>query len=213
MALKNDLNAQFKSDLVNYNGASDAQAYILLGETVVGDTPVRIYHYDASSTATPDGENVLNAVGMGVGRFIKDFLQEFNPGLATVASTGDYDDLLNKPTIPGQVNSDWNSASGVSEILNKPVIKRQETYSGTSNSSGVYTVTFSTSFSVAPNIQANIINQSSTDQFLRITNVSATGFTINIFERAPVTLLGISLLPGNVNNVNGASIDVLITEK
>ena len=32
-----------------------------------------------------------------------------------------YNDLTNKPTIPAaQVNSDWNSVSGVSEILNKP---------------------------------------------------------------------------------------------
>lgn len=44
------------------------------------------------------------------------------PGdLATVATTGDYDDLLNKPTIPAaQVNSDWNTVSGVAQILNKP---------------------------------------------------------------------------------------------
>lgn len=41
--------------------------------------------------------------------------------LATVATTGSYDDLLNKPAIPAaQVNSDWNSNSGVSQILNKP---------------------------------------------------------------------------------------------
>ena len=34
-----------------------------------------------------------------------------------------YNDLENKPTIPAaQVNSDWNSVSGVSEILNKPTI-------------------------------------------------------------------------------------------
>ena len=75
------------------------------------------------------------------------------PTLATVATSGDYDDLTNKPTIPvvptnvsaftndagyttfdgdynsltnkptipaAQVNSDWNSNSGVSQILNKP---------------------------------------------------------------------------------------------
>lgn len=43
--------------------------------------------------------------------------------LATVATTGDYGDLLNKPTIPAaQVNSDWNANSGVAEILNKPTI-------------------------------------------------------------------------------------------
>ena len=41
--------------------------------------------------------------------------------LATVATSGSYDDLINKPTIPpGQVNSDWEATSGVQEILNKP---------------------------------------------------------------------------------------------
>ena len=43
--------------------------------------------------------------------------------LATVATTGSYNDLINKPTIPAaQVNADWNSTSGVSEILNKQTI-------------------------------------------------------------------------------------------
>ena len=41
--------------------------------------------------------------------------------LATVASSGDYDDLTNKPTIPpSQVQSDWNAVSGMGVILNKP---------------------------------------------------------------------------------------------
>jgi len=43
------------------------------------------------------------------------------PTLSTVATTGDYNDLNNLPTIPAaQVNSDWNAVSGVAEILNKP---------------------------------------------------------------------------------------------
>lgn len=47
-----------------------------------------------------------------------------NPSsLATVATSGSYNDLSNKPTIPAaQVNSDWNAVSGVAEILNKPTI-------------------------------------------------------------------------------------------
>ena len=68
------------------------------------------------------------------------------PTLAAVATSGDYDDLINKPTIPtatsnltndgedginpfitaadvtAQVNSDWDATSGVAEILNKPTI-------------------------------------------------------------------------------------------
>ena len=43
--------------------------------------------------------------------------------LAAVATSGNYNDLSNKPTIPAaQVNSDWNAESGVAMILNKPTI-------------------------------------------------------------------------------------------
>ena len=45
------------------------------------------------------------------------------PNLATVATSGSYNDLSNKPTIPAaQVNSDWNASSGVAQILNKPTL-------------------------------------------------------------------------------------------
>jgi hypothetical protein len=45
--------------------------------------------------------------------------------LATVATSGDYGDLLNKPTIPAaQVQSDWNQSTttAVDYIKNKPTI-------------------------------------------------------------------------------------------
>lgn len=42
-------------------------------------------------------------------------------GLATVATSGSYNDLANKPAIPAaQVNSDWNASSGKAQILNRP---------------------------------------------------------------------------------------------
>ena len=45
------------------------------------------------------------------------------PSLATVATSGSYADLTNKPTIPAeQVNADWNATSGKARILNKPTI-------------------------------------------------------------------------------------------
>ena len=47
------------------------------------------------------------------------------PTLATVATSGDYDDLQNKPTIPAaQIQSDWDEANSaaVSYIQNKPTI-------------------------------------------------------------------------------------------
>lgn len=43
--------------------------------------------------------------------------------LATVATSGSYNDLSDKPTIPAaQVNADWNAVSGVAKILNKPTL-------------------------------------------------------------------------------------------
>jgi hypothetical protein len=43
------------------------------------------------------------------------------PSFAGVATSGSYNDLSNKPSIPAaQVNSDWSSVSGLSQILNKP---------------------------------------------------------------------------------------------
>lgn len=43
--------------------------------------------------------------------------------LHKIAKTGNYNDLLNKPTIPAaQVNADWNATSGVASILNKPTL-------------------------------------------------------------------------------------------
>ena len=61
--------------------------------------------------------------------------------LAAVATSGDYDDLLNKPTIPAaQVNSDWNSGSGVSQILNKPTLAAVATSGAYSDLSGTPTL-------------------------------------------------------------------------
>lgn len=126
------------------------------------------------------------------------------PSFSLVATSGSYTDLSNKPTIPAsQVNSDWNASSGVSQILNKPVFKREEVYSGTTSGSGTYTVTFAMPYSVAPNIQSTCTNCSDT-QRARVTSVSTTGFTIQGRNEA----LGLVF-----TNANGLNIDVYIREK
>jgi hypothetical protein len=59
------------------------------------------------------------------------------PSLASVATTGSYSDLSNRPSIPSaQVNTDWNSSSGVSQLMNKPTLASVATsgsYSDLSN--------------------------------------------------------------------------------
>lgn len=217
--------------------------------------------------------------------------------LSAVAFSGDYGSLSGTPSIPAaQVNSDWNSGSGSSQILNKPTLgtaasqnssafataaqgalaisalqsevdasitneielpsqtsnsgkylttngtspnwttllsqvtqtligsngitistasnsftisntKRQETYSGTTDGSGNYTISFSTAYSTTPNIQAALINGTDS-QNLRITSRTTTGFTVLIRNRTDA----LGLLP-SWSNVSGAEVDVLVTEK
>ena len=43
--------------------------------------------------------------------------------MATVATSGSYTDLINKPTIPAvQVQTDWNAVTGTGVLLNKPTL-------------------------------------------------------------------------------------------
>lgn len=63
------------------------------------------------------------------------------PTFATVATSGSYNDLSNKPTIPAaQVNSDWDAASGVAQILNKPTLATVATSGSYNDLSGKPTI-------------------------------------------------------------------------
>lgn len=85
-------------------------------------------------------------------------------------------------------------------------VKQSVPYSGTTNSSGIYAVTFPVAYSVAPNIQANVINGSNKQTI--IPTVTTTGFSCYVQLRADV----LGLLP-TYSNVNGAEIDVIVTSK
>jgi hypothetical protein len=86
---------------------------------------------DGVTTTAPSENAVFDALS----------LKANTADLALVATTGDYDDLTNKPSIPAaQVNSDWSAVSGVAEILNKPTIPTSLPPSGTAGGdlSGTY---------------------------------------------------------------------------
>lgn len=95
--------------------------------------------------------------------------------LATVATSGSYNDLSNKPTIPAaQVNSDWNATSGVARILNKPTIPtvNNATLTIQKNGSNVATFTANASSNVTANIRVpNTVSSVSSSS----TNADAVG--------------------------------------
>lgn len=70
--------------------------------------------------------------------------------LSAVATSGDYDDLINKPSIPAaQVNADWNAISGVAQILNKPTLAAVATsgsYNDLSNKPTIPVITDNTTY-------------------------------------------------------------------
>lgn len=89
------LTEEWDEELQDYNLHTDIETYNL---NIVNPTE------GATASVSIDGYQVLTT-----------------NDVATVATTGSYNDLTNKPTIPAaQVNSDWNASSGVSQILNKP---------------------------------------------------------------------------------------------
>lgn len=121
--------------------------------------------------------------------------------------------LATFPTIPAaQVNSDWSAVSGLAQILNKPTLKKVETFLGTTDGSGNYTVTYGVAYAVIPDVQPQL-QAGTPSQVVRITASSTTGFTVQVTNRASVNLLGIDVLLATTTPVSGASVGVLVTSR
>jgi hypothetical protein len=102
---------------------------------------------------------------------------------------------------------------GITDAPTAASLKVPISFSGTTNASGAYTITFGTTYSVPPNVQASIPNQTATNQFIKVSSVSTTGCTINVYQRNTVTLLSVEVLLAATANVSGAPVDVLVTPK
>lgn len=130
--------------------------------------------------------------------------------------SGDYNSLTNKPAIPAaQVNSDWNSTSGLSQILNKPaipVVRRSETFNGVTNASGNYSVVYTTPYASVPDVQPQL-TAGTPSQVVRITSSTVSGFTVNVTNRASVTLLATEILLAATTPVSAAAVSVLVTAR
>ena len=85
--------------------------------------------------------------------------------------------------------------------------KRQETYSGSSNASGIYSVTYPVAFAsgIVPNIQSSLISGNNKETMV-VTSTN-TGFSILVQTRNDV----VGLLP-TYSNVSGRTVQVLITQ-
>lgn len=87
--------------------------------------------------------------------------------------------------------------------------KRLELYSGTTNASGAYTVTFGTSYPVPPNIQVAI--QGDFPSYTAVVaSKSTTGFTAKVYTLSSILSLG--LIP-QYSPVQNVALDITVNEK
>lgn len=80
----------------------------------------------------------------------------------------------------------------------------------TTNASGNATWTFTTYFSFAPNVYAELVT-TNTRQFVRLTSLTATSATFNAYQQNAtlLSLLGIDILTAGTTPLGGAQIRVI----
>ncbi len=123
-------------DTINFNGAASAVTNLSVTETA---TTVSIAASSGAGATIPAATDTTAGV-LDSARAAK------IDGLATVATSGSYNDLSNKPAIPAaQVNSDWNASSGVAQILNKPASMTPTAHASTHAAAGSDPISISAS--------------------------------------------------------------------
>ena len=119
------------------------------------------------------------------------------PQLGYIGSGLSWNGTTLSATAAAQVNSDWSSVSGISEILNKPVIVPVQRLRAQTNTAGVLTWTFPTAFrtGIIPVISLTVEDGTAGVTWNeQITAISNTSVSIQLTKTTAVTVLGISVL-------------------
>lgn len=91
-------------------------------------------------------------------------------------------------------------------------LRKAETFLGTTDGSGNYTITFANTYASAPDIQPQIVGGSFI-QFVRAVSVSTTGAVVQAAQRNTINLLSTELLLGTTVALVGASVSILVTAR
>lgn len=123
----------------DFSSSASWNVTFIYGPTNPGGSPVAYFPDDETALAyykNTAGSSIVSQVNTAIGTsfFTTYDVEWINPStnkaiinfgasLAVVATTGSYNDLSSKPSIPAaQVQSDWNAVSGLGAVLNKPTI-------------------------------------------------------------------------------------------
>lgn len=97
--------------------------------------------------------------------------------------------------------TNWNTLS-----------KRVETYSGTTNASGDYSVVFTTPYAATPHVNPVCYPDADSTTRVRVTAASNTGFTVKTEKNNTVTVLSLDVLALGTANVPSTPVRVLVVE-
>jgi len=90
--------------------------------------------------------------------------------------------------------------------------RKTETFLGTTDANGNFTITFANTYSTPPDVQPQIIG-GTFNQSIRVVSVTNTGCVVQAAQRNLVTLLSVEVLLGATVNLVGASVTVQVTAR
>lgn len=158
-----------------------------------------------TAIATIEGGGITSVAGLS-SRVITVSDLQTALGLAAVATSGDYNSLLNLPTIPAaQVNADWNAVSGLAQILNRPLLATVATtgnYNDLSNPPTIPAAQVNSDWDAATGV-AQILNKPD----LSLKEDVYTPFND---QTGTTYILAASDFPGGTRHTNAGSITVSI---
>lgn len=79
-------------------------------------------------------------------------------------------------------------------------LKRQEAHSGVTDAVGLWAVTFDTAFDEAPHVTVELVNPDENTTF-RMTALTAAGFSVHVFRRTVLNILGLQVPSFAIQNV------------
>jgi hypothetical protein len=166
------------------------------------------YITNSSLTATLGGYATTTALNSGL-------ITKFNVPSGTTAQyirgDGSLSTFPSIPVVPTAVSAFTNDV-GYLTTATLNGYRKVETFLGTTDASGNFTITFANTYSTPPDVQPQIIG-GTFNQSVRVVSVTNTGCVVQAAQRNLVTLLSVEVLLGATVNLVGASVTVQVTPR
>ncbi len=91
-------------------------------------------------------------------------------------------------------------------------LKRIETYNGTTDASGNYSVVYSPAFAATPHVNPVVYPAGDAITRVRVTAASATGFTVKTEKNNTLNVLGLDVLALGTVNVASVPVRIVVIE-